>query len=55
MTTVRHLAILLGSFAAVTGIVAALGAANLGTAATAGQIAFVIALMALFLSGSQRK
>jgi hypothetical protein len=40
----RDLALLTIVFIATTGAAAALGAANLGTAATFGQIAFVLAL-----------
>ncbi len=45
----RDLLTLVGVFAAVTGAAAALGAANLGTAATFGQIAFVGALTAILV------
>jgi hypothetical protein len=40
---------LLALFVAVTGLAALLGAANLGTAATFGQIAFVIGLVYVLL------
>ena len=40
----RHVAILATVFAGVTALAQALGAANLGTAATFGQLAFVIVL-----------
>jgi hypothetical protein len=40
----RDLALLTVVFVAVTALAGALGAANLGTAATFGQIAFVLAL-----------
>jgi hypothetical protein len=43
----RHVALLAAVFAAVTVLAEALGAANLGTAATFGQLAFVIALTGL--------
>jgi hypothetical protein len=45
----RDLAILAAVFVAVTAVAEALGAANLGTAATFGQIAFVLVLVALIL------
>jgi hypothetical protein len=41
---VRDLALLTIVFVAVTALASALGAANLGTAATFGQLAFVLAL-----------
>jgi hypothetical protein len=40
----RDLALLTVVFVAATAVAAALGAANLGTAATFGQLAFVLAL-----------
>lgn len=40
----RDLAILVGAFAAGSALAAALGAANLGTALSFGQIAFALAL-----------
>jgi hypothetical protein len=40
----RQTALLLAVFAVVTAVAAALGAANLGTAATFGQLAFVVVL-----------
>jgi hypothetical protein len=42
----RDLLTLTAVFVAVTALAAALGAANLGTAATFGQVAFVLALTA---------
>jgi hypothetical protein len=45
----RGIAILLGVFVGVTAIAELLGAANLGTAATFGQIAFAGTLMYLLL------
>lgn len=45
----RDLTILLVTFLAVTALASALGAANLGTAASFGQIAFVIALVWVLL------
>jgi hypothetical protein len=45
----RALGIPLAVFAAVTALAALLGAANLGTAATFGQIAFVIAAAVVML------
>jgi hypothetical protein len=42
-----QLLVLLGAFAGGTGIAEAAGAANLGTALAFGQMAFVIALVAL--------
>ncbi len=42
--TLTDLAVILGTFAAVTALAAALGAANFGTALTFGELAFVIAL-----------
>jgi hypothetical protein len=41
-----QLMVLLGAFAAATGVAEAAGAANLGTALAFGQIAFAIALVA---------
>jgi hypothetical protein len=43
------IAIVLAAFGAGTGVAAALGAANLGTAMAFGQIAFVIALLWVML------
>lgn len=43
--TVTDLTLLLGVFAIVTAIAAALGATNFGTALTFGEIAFAIALV----------
>jgi hypothetical protein len=43
--TVTDVAILLGVFAVVTAIAAALGATNFGTALTFGEIAFTAALV----------
>jgi len=45
----RDLAILVGAFAAATGLAAALGAANFGTALSFGQIAFALALAYVLL------
>jgi long-subunit fatty acid transport protein len=45
----RDLALLTILFVLVTAVASALGAANLGTAATFGQIAFVLALTALLV------
>jgi hypothetical protein len=45
----RDLVILAAVFAAATAAASVLGAANLGTAAGFGQIAFVVALVALLL------
>jgi hypothetical protein len=45
----RDLALLFGVFAAVTALAALLGAANLGTAMTFGQIAFMAAVVGLIL------
>ena len=45
----RDLLTLTGVFAAVTALAAALGAANLGTAASFGQIAFVLALTGILV------
>ena len=42
-------AALLGVFAAVTGVASALGAANLGTAAAFGQLAFMAGLVYVLL------
>ncbi len=47
----RDLTILAVVFAGVTAIADALGAENLGTAATFGQIAFVIVLLVLITRG----
>jgi hypothetical protein len=44
-----ELALLLGSFACASALAGLLGAANLGTALTFGQIGFCIALMAVLL------
>jgi hypothetical protein len=44
-------AALLALFAAVTGLASLLGAANLGTAATFGQIAFLLGLLYVLLRG----
>ena len=46
-----QLLVLLAAFAATTGIAELAGAANLGTALAFGQIAFVIALIALMVRG----
>ena len=45
----KQLAIALGTFAAVTAIAGAAGAANLGTALGIGQIAFALAVVALLV------
>jgi hypothetical protein len=45
----REAAALLVVFAAVTGVASLLGAANLGTAAAFGQIAFVLGLVYVLL------
>lgn len=47
----RDLAILLGAFATASALALALGAANLGTAFTFGQMAFVTALTAVMVRG----
>ena len=49
MSLTLQLALLAAVFAAATGIAELAGAANLGTALGIGQIAFVIALVALLL------
>ena len=41
----RDLAIVIGAFAAATGLAAAFGAANFGTALAFGQIGFAVALV----------
>ena len=46
-----ELLVLLVAFAAATGLAELLGAANLGTALSFGQIAFVIALIAILARG----
>ena len=46
-----QLALMLGAFAAATGLAAVLGAANLGTAMAFGQIAFAAALVWVLLRG----
>jgi hypothetical protein len=46
---IRGILVLLAVFAAVTAIAALLGAANFGTAATFGQIAFAAALVWMLL------
>ena len=45
----RQLAIALGAFAAASGVAAAAGAANLGTALAFGQIGFMLAVVGLLL------
>ena len=45
----RDLAIVIGAFAAVTALAAALGAANSGTALSFGQIGFAVALVWVLL------
>jgi hypothetical protein len=47
---VRDLALLAAAFAAATGIAELLGAANLGTALTFGELAFVATLLWLLLA-----
>jgi long-subunit fatty acid transport protein len=47
MLAVRHLSVAVATFVMVTVAALALGAANLGTAATFGQVAFVAVLVAL--------
>ena len=47
----RDLALLTVVFVATTALAALFGAANLGTAATFGQIAFVLALTGLLVRG----
>jgi len=49
VSTGAQAAVLIGIFAAVTAIAELAGAANLGTAAAIGQIAFAAALVALLL------
>ena len=49
MSTGAQAALLIGIFAVVTAIAELAGAANLGTAAGIGQIAFAVALVALLL------
>ena len=44
-----ELAFLLGSFAVVSGLAELLGAANIGTALTFGQIGFCVALVTVLL------
>jgi hypothetical protein len=51
VSTPAQVALLLGIFALATAIAELAGAANLGTAAGIGQIAFALALMALLLRG----
>ena len=46
---VLHAAVLLVLFVAVTGLASLLGAANLGTAAAFGQIAFMLGLIYMLL------
>lgn len=46
-----QLALLVGTFLVVTVLAVAFGAANLGTAATFGEIAFAIVLVAVLLLG----
>jgi hypothetical protein len=48
-TVLRDLALLTVVFVAVTALAELLGAANLGTAATFGQIAFVLALTGILV------
>jgi len=47
----RDLAAVLAAFATATALALALGAPNLGTAFTFGQIAFVVALTAVIVRG----
>jgi hypothetical protein len=47
--TLRDLAILLGAFAASSALAGALGATNLGTALSFGQIGFALALVWVLL------
>jgi hypothetical protein len=47
--TVQDLAMMLGAFAAVSALAAALGAANFGTALAFGQIGFAIVLVYVLL------
>lgn len=49
MPLIAQLGVLLTAFAGVTALALALGAASLGIAATFGQIAFALALVALLL------
>ena len=49
----RGLAIAFGTFVVVTAIASLLGAANLGTAMTFGQIAFMLAIVLLILFGDR--
>ena len=49
MSLPLQLAILIGAFAAATGLAELLGAANLGTAMSFGQIAFAAALVFLLV------
>ena len=49
MSLALQLAILIGAFAAATGLAELLGAANLGTAMSFGQIAFAAALVFLLV------
>ena len=46
-----ELLVLLAAFAAATGLAELLGATNLGTAMAFGQMAFVIALIAIMVRG----
>jgi hypothetical protein len=48
---VRDLAVVLGAFATASALALALGAPNLGTALTFGQMAFVVAVTALIVRG----
>lgn len=50
---VRNALLLLATFAVVTAIASAAGAANLGTAMTFGQVAFAIVLVTLMLVGGR--
>ena len=49
MSLARQIAVLAASFGLATAVAAAAGAANLGTALTFGQIAFLVALTVLLL------
>jgi hypothetical protein len=49
VSLLAQMALLAGAFAAATGLAELAGAANLGTALGFGQIAFVIALVAILL------
>jgi len=53
-TLILQMLLLVGVFVVVTAIASVAGATNLGTAATFGQVAFAIALVAVMLGDDRR-